>query len=145
MTSPSSRSSGAAVADAELDALVSKFERRFQPRARGEIESAIARARETWAPRIDRYNYLLERKERAEAELARLRRDVEAFDVLSHDLDWEYFRRLQLDGVLPSLPRVRSEANDHKNDGDEDLPEEDEDDGGNEREFEIGSKGQQDR
>jgi hypothetical protein len=127
--------------DPELDQQVSKFERRLNPRSRAEIERAIAAARETWAPRIDRYNYLLERRERADAELGLLRPHVEDFDALSHDLDWEYFRRLQLDGVLPSLPRVRSEANDHKNDGD-DLAEEGENDhGGNECDFEVGSKG----
>lgn len=127
-----------------------------EPRSRADLEAAIAYARETWAPRIERYNYLLERKERCEVELGQLRNGVEQFDALSHDLDWEYFRRLQLDGVLPSLPRLTPEAvhhryhdlrvgqptnTNHKNDGDEDLPEEEDDDGGNERDFETGSKG----
>jgi hypothetical protein len=129
------------VTDAELEAQVHRYERRFQPRSRTELEQAIAKARESWAPRIDRYNYLLERRERADAELGRLRPFVEEFDALSHDLDWEYFRRLQLDGVLPSLPRVRSEANDHKNDGDDLAEEGDSDHGGNECDFEVGSKG----
>lgn len=126
------------MADPELDAQISKFERRYQPRARAEIEAAIAEARQTWAPRIERYNYLLERKERAEAELGQLRRSVEEFDVLSHDLDWEYFRRLQLDGVLPALPRVRAPANDnHKNDEESD----DDDDSDASHDFETAEKG----
>lgn len=119
---------------------------REQPRSRADLEAALAYARETWAPRIERYNYLLERKERCEAELGQLRIGVEQFDALSHDLDWEYFRRLQLDGVLPSLPRVRASADDnHKNDGAAGLLEETEEDGWNEPDFEVGSKGQEDR
>lgn len=138
--------------DAELEAQVQRFERRFQPRSRAEIEAEIATVRETWAPRIERYNYLLERRERTETELGRLRPAVEQFTASSHDLDWEYFRRLQLDGVLPSLPSVTADAVHHryqdlrvgqpaqandKNDDDEG----EEDDGGNECDFEVGSKG----
>jgi len=123
--------------DAELERQVQKFERRLQPRSRAEIEAEISKARETWAPRIERYNYLLERRERCDAELGRLRPLVEDFDALSHDLDWEYYRRLQLDGALPSLPRVRVSADDdHKSDDEEG----EEDDGGNECDFEVGSE-----
>jgi hypothetical protein len=144
------------VGDPELDAQVQRFERRLQPRARAEIEAEIAKARETWAPRIERYNYLLERKERCEIELGQLRPSVEQFDALSHDLDWEYFRRLQLDGALPTLPRLTPEAtvhryhdlrvgqptdDNHKNDGAHELLEETEEDGWNEPDFEVGSKG----
>jgi hypothetical protein len=112
------------------------------PRSRSDLEAAIAYARETWGPRIERYNYLLERRERCDHELGQLRNGVEQFDVLSHDLDWEYFRRLQLDGVLPSLPRVRASADtNHKNDGDDDDLAEEDDDGRNGSDFEIGSKG----
>jgi hypothetical protein len=108
------------------------------PRSRTELERIIGLARAEWAPRIDRYNYLLERRERADLELGRLRPGVEQFEITSHELDWEYFRRLQLDGVLPSLPRVRASADsDHKNDDDEGEY----DNGGNDSDFEVGSKG----
>lgn len=111
-----------------------------EPRSRTELEAIIERHRTEWAPRIERYNYLLERKARVEAELARMAPAIERRD--SFDLEYEYFQRLQLDGVLPSLPRVVVPANrNHKNDGADELLEETEDDGRNGSDFEIGSKG----
>lgn len=101
----------------------------------------MATLREAWAPKVERFNYLVERRDRAKAELERLTPDIDRYENATHDLDWEYFRRLQADGVLPSLPRVIRPAEDnHKNDGDSDFPEE-EDDGRDGSEFEIGSKG----
>ncbi len=114
------------MADAELEALVQKYERRYQPRARAELEAIIATLRAEWKPKVERYNYLVERKARCEAELAALGPDIDRYENASHDLDWEYFRRLQLDGALPSLPQVIRPADDnHKND--EDVEEEDDD------------------
>lgn len=100
----------------------------------------------------ERARDLLERRERTEAELGRLRPVVEEFTAASHDLDWEYFRRLQLDGVLPALPSVTPDAAHHRyadlrvgqvNDCDHknDVVEEGEDDGRDEHDFEVGSKG----
>lgn len=114
------------------------------PRSRAELEAIIEKERATWAPRLARYNLLLERSARTEAELERLRPVIEGRGVF--DLEWEYFQRLQLDGVLPTLPRVVVPANrNHKNDGAEELLEETEKDGWHEPDFEIGSKGQEDR
>ena len=62
--------------------------------------------RETDGPTVQRYNYLLERIRLAEEEAARLQPRVEKYANEHQDLDWEYFRRLQLDGVLPRLVPV---------------------------------------
>lgn len=96
-------------------------------------------------PRIERYNYLRERKARVDGELARLEPEMKRYESERFDIEHEYFRRLQLDGVLPRLAEahvwLRPANTNHKNDGDDDLPEETDEDGRNERDFEIGSKG----
>jgi hypothetical protein len=104
-------------------------------RSRAELEALIERERAEWQSKVERYNYLLERKARCELELAQLRPGVERYETRTYDLDWEYFRRLQRDGVLPSLPRVTAPANSNDNEGDED----DGDDSS--ADFEVGEKG----
>ena len=112
------------------------------PRSRAELEALIERTRAEWGPKVERYNYLLDRRDRCDAELGRMRPAIERYENETFDHDWEYFRRLQLDGVLPSLPRVRAPADtNHKNDGDDDDLAEEDDDGRNGSDFEIGSKG----
>lgn len=140
------------MADAELDAQVAKFERRLSPRPRAEIEADIEEARTVWVPKVDRFNELVRQRAAIEQELLPLRGEVLGYDKAVADLDWEYFRRLQLDGVVPELPRVTPEAvhirytnlrvgesahADDKNDEDES----EEDDGWNDGDFETGSKG----
>ena len=107
-------------------------------RPRSELESLIGILRGEWAPKVERYNYLVERKTRCELELERLTPEIDRYENATHDIDWEYFRRLQHDGAIPSLPRVIRPAEDnHKND--DDLEEEDDDECSND--FETGEKG----
>lgn len=63
----------------------------------------LTTVRETDVPSVQRYNYLLERIRVAEEEASRLLPRVRKYDSDRFDLEQEYFRRLQLDGVLPSL------------------------------------------
>lgn len=82
------------------------------PRPRAEIEADIDRMRAERGPAVDSQPVF--------------------------ELEWEYFERLQRDGVLRMLPRVVvPAASDHKNDNDEG----EEDDGRPDDEFEVGEKG----
>ncbi len=75
------------------------------PRPRAELDEVIAGIKERYGAGTARYNELVATIKEAEAELATLGPRLAGIEHETHDLDWEYFRRLQLDGVVPTIPR----------------------------------------
>lgn len=110
-------------------------------RSRTELELLIERAKLDFTLKVERYNHLRDRDERTKGDLRRLEHEMRRYEGFRYDIELEYFRRLQLDGVLPSLPRAHVHSlpanGNHKND----EAEGEYDDGGNECDFEVGSKG----
>jgi hypothetical protein len=114
-------------------------------RRREAIEADIEALRAEWAPKVYRYNNLRAQCARLNAVLRRLEPGMSEYNSAAWELREEHVRRLRFDGALPDLPHahVHSLPNigNHKNDGDELAEEGDSDHGGNECDFEVGSKG----
>ena len=114
-------------------------------RSRAELETLITSRRAEFGPLVERYNHLLERRLELDTELAALKPKVDAYSVGNNDLDWEYFRRLQRDGALPSLPVVRmivaGEGGRRFLVPETTDTEGEDDDGRDDSDFEVGEKG----
>jgi hypothetical protein len=114
-------------------------------RRRTDIEAEIDVLRAEWTPKVERYNYLRDRCARLSYELRGLEPGMLEYNSRAYELIQEHTRRLRLDGVLPSLlhAHIHSLPNigNHKNDDDDLVEEGDSDHGGNECDFEVGSKG----
>jgi hypothetical protein len=114
-------------------------------RRRAVIEADIDALRAEWTPKVERYNHLRTQCARLSDELRRLEPGMVTYNGLAWDLEEEHVRRLRLDGVLMKLPHAHVHSlpiiGNHKHDGDDLAEEGDSDHGGNECDFEVGSKG----
>lgn len=114
-------------------------------RRRTEIEADIEALRAEWTPKVERYNYLRDRCARIGYELRRLEPGMLKYNDRAYELREEHTRRLRLDGVLPSLPHAHIHSLPNIGNHKTYEPEGENDDGGNECDFEVGSKGQENR
>lgn len=76
------------------------------PRSRETIERAFAKLEREHGDQVRRHNFLVQRIDEDRAERDGLAASLGPALNEQHDLDWELFRRLQLDGVVPSVPQL---------------------------------------
>lgn len=90
------------------------------PRSRETIEREFARLEREYGDKVRRHNFLTQRIDEDKAERDDL--VIELAPKLNdvHDLDWELFRRLQLDGVVASVPALADNQYTNYQEDDED-------------------------